>query len=267
VKGTGNQLDYGMRIYDPRLGRFLSADPLIVQGQEYPELSPYQFASNTPIQAIDLDGLEARSYVYIYLDSKPVFRLATYYETNGWMGDGTVTTKWDINKGQISSYYSYNNGKQTVSKQLYKFTFTGTKEKESFSITKFLNGLEADLRGGAEDNLEGHDDGANAGSGGKQAPLAIKIIANINPLVSTTNLIKISSTGKNTYNEEPSSLEIGTNVLDVMTLGATSLSKPALETLDAIIIGTDAATTIIDEVTKTDEISTGNNESPKTDGE
>jgi hypothetical protein len=25
---------------------------------EYPELTPYQFASNTPIQAIDLDGLE-----------------------------------------------------------------------------------------------------------------------------------------------------------------------------------------------------------------
>ncbi|HBG71011.1 MAG: hypothetical protein A2W93_03085 [Bacteroidetes bacterium GWF2_43_63] len=60
VKGTGNQQDYGMRIYDPRLGRFLSADPLIVQQQKYPELSPYQFASNMPIIAIDLDGLEAK---------------------------------------------------------------------------------------------------------------------------------------------------------------------------------------------------------------
>jgi RHS repeat-associated protein len=55
VKGVGNQQDYGMRIYDPRLGRFLSVDPITAK---YPELTPYQFASNTPIVAIDLDGLE-----------------------------------------------------------------------------------------------------------------------------------------------------------------------------------------------------------------
>lgn len=35
--------------------RFLSVDPL---GRKFPELTPYQFAGNTPIQAIDLDGLE-----------------------------------------------------------------------------------------------------------------------------------------------------------------------------------------------------------------
>jgi RHS repeat-associated protein len=59
VKGQGNQQDYGMRIYDPRLGRFLSTDPLT---RGYPMLTPYQFASNTPIVAIDLDGLEAVVY-------------------------------------------------------------------------------------------------------------------------------------------------------------------------------------------------------------
>ncbi|TCC87295.1 hypothetical protein EZ428_21575 [Pedobacter frigiditerrae] len=58
VKGEGNQQDYGMRIYDPRIGKFLSVDPIT---SKYPELTPYQFASNTPIEAIDLDGLESAS--------------------------------------------------------------------------------------------------------------------------------------------------------------------------------------------------------------
>ncbi len=55
VKGEGNQQDYGMRIYDPRLGRFLSVDPIF---KHYAMLTPFQFASNSPISGVDLDGLE-----------------------------------------------------------------------------------------------------------------------------------------------------------------------------------------------------------------
>jgi RHS repeat-associated protein len=55
VKGEGGQQDYGMRIYDPRIGKFLSVDPIT---RAYPELTPYQFASNRPIDGIDLDGKE-----------------------------------------------------------------------------------------------------------------------------------------------------------------------------------------------------------------
>ncbi len=58
-KGVGGQQDYGMRIYDPRIGRFNSVDPLF---KEFPELSTYQFASNSPIANIDLDGLERASF-------------------------------------------------------------------------------------------------------------------------------------------------------------------------------------------------------------
>ncbi len=55
VKGEGNQQDYGMRIYDGRIGKFLSVDPL---AKKYPYWTPYQFAGNMPIKYIDLDGLE-----------------------------------------------------------------------------------------------------------------------------------------------------------------------------------------------------------------
>jgi RHS repeat-associated protein len=57
IKGEGLQLDYGFRIYDPRIGKFLSQDPLF---KSFPWYTPYQFAGNKPIVAIDLDGLEER---------------------------------------------------------------------------------------------------------------------------------------------------------------------------------------------------------------
>lgn len=47
--------DYGFRIYNPALGRFLSTDPLT---KGYPMLTAYQYASNSPILNVDLDGLE-----------------------------------------------------------------------------------------------------------------------------------------------------------------------------------------------------------------
>jgi RHS repeat-associated protein len=49
--------DYGMRIYNSRLGKFLSVDPL---QKKYPFVSPYHFAGNSPINFIDLDGLEVQ---------------------------------------------------------------------------------------------------------------------------------------------------------------------------------------------------------------
>ena len=44
-----------MRMYDRRIGKLLSADPLF---RDFPFYTPYQFAGNKPIAAIDLDGLE-----------------------------------------------------------------------------------------------------------------------------------------------------------------------------------------------------------------
>jgi RHS repeat-associated protein len=51
----GTEYDYGMRIYDSRLARFLSVDPLF---KRYPWNSTYAFAENDVIRCIDLDGCE-----------------------------------------------------------------------------------------------------------------------------------------------------------------------------------------------------------------
>lgn len=61
VKGTGNQQDYGFRIYDPRIVRFNSIDPLT---SKYPMLTPYQFSGNFPIAGVDLDGKEFKLSIY-----------------------------------------------------------------------------------------------------------------------------------------------------------------------------------------------------------
>jgi RHS repeat-associated protein len=52
---AGGTQDYGQRIYNPSLGRFFSVDPIT---RKYPELTPYQFATDNPIMNLDLDGLE-----------------------------------------------------------------------------------------------------------------------------------------------------------------------------------------------------------------
>ncbi len=53
VKGTGNQVAFEARIYDPRLGRFLSIDP---RTREYPWQTPYAYHANSPISQVDYLG-------------------------------------------------------------------------------------------------------------------------------------------------------------------------------------------------------------------
>lgn len=83
VAGNGNSYDYGFRIYNPRIGRFLSVDPLT---KTFPMLTPYQFASNTPIMAIDLDGLEAKIVIRSQANSyrEPIVLSRTDFSMTAW---------------------------------------------------------------------------------------------------------------------------------------------------------------------------------------
>jgi RHS repeat-associated protein len=82
--GEGTQ-DYGLRIYNPAIGRFLSVDPLAAH---YSYKTPYDFAENDVISHSDLDGGEknlntSSTYQFIVLNEngtttikkldKPVF--------------------------------------------------------------------------------------------------------------------------------------------------------------------------------------------------
>ena len=53
VKGTGNQVDFGARIYDSRLGRWLAVD---MAAKSAPGWTPYRFGFDNPIRFRDPDG-------------------------------------------------------------------------------------------------------------------------------------------------------------------------------------------------------------------
>ncbi|QJB35678.1 hypothetical protein HF329_32020 [Chitinophaga oryzae] len=117
MKGEGNQQDYGFRIYDPRIAKFLSVDPLT---KSYPELTPYQFASNSPLVGIDLDGKELRPMISWLADKAKAAgqpRLSGFIRS---FGGGDVQSDIrefvdNVGKGNIGG----------AALQLYGYTATG----------------------------------------------------------------------------------------------------------------------------------------------
>jgi len=99
--GTGLEwYDYGMREYDPQIGRFFRIDPLV---HDYVYLTPYQYAGNEPIRNIDLDGLEPESAVESW-DPKT---LSSHTYSNG---DKVflIDNQWvSIKHGTYNSVYQY----------------------------------------------------------------------------------------------------------------------------------------------------------------
>ena len=73
IKGEANSLDYGARIYDPRVGRWMSTDP---KESDMPYESSYSAMGNNPIYFIDPDGQvptpaeAARMAAHVYGDKK-----------------------------------------------------------------------------------------------------------------------------------------------------------------------------------------------------
>ncbi len=83
IKGSGNHVDFGARGYDPRLGRWLSVDPLQMK---YPRINPYNAIDNNPILFIDPDGR----------------RIVIYYEENG-------KEMTHVYTGRVADFYNGDN--------------------------------------------------------------------------------------------------------------------------------------------------------------
>jgi RHS repeat-associated protein len=83
IGATGTSYDFGARLYDPRVARWLSLDPL---AEKYPSDSPYEFALSTPIQAVDSDGK-----VVVFINGNH-------------FGDGGRAQYWRTYKRELAGY-------------------------------------------------------------------------------------------------------------------------------------------------------------------
>ncbi|MFB6305494.1 MAG: RHS repeat domain-containing protein, partial [Flavobacteriales bacterium] len=61
LHGNQNSYNFGARIYDARIGRWLSMDP---KAGNYPDWSPYSYALDNPTNAIDPDGKDVYLVVW-----------------------------------------------------------------------------------------------------------------------------------------------------------------------------------------------------------
>ncbi|WP_179091330.1 RHS repeat domain-containing protein [[Flexibacter] sp. ATCC 35208] len=106
VKGEGNQVDFGERMYDSRIGRFLSIDPLVKQ---YPDNSPYLFALNSPLIYIDNQGEDARVSIIRNKDGSGVIKIQTVVHIDG----------RNLNRNANLPYYYNERGKESFKSGKY----------------------------------------------------------------------------------------------------------------------------------------------------
>lgn len=97
IKGTGNSYDFGARIYDSRVGRWLSLDPL---ANKYPNQTPYHFTGNNPILFVDYDGKDYG--VEIQNESKTIIIKSTIYTAKSdYLAAQTAVNHWVNQNGNF----------------------------------------------------------------------------------------------------------------------------------------------------------------------
>jgi RHS repeat-associated protein len=239
---TGWQ-DYGMRMYNPRLSRFFSPDPLIVQGQQYPELSSYQFAGNNPIKFIDLDGLEpavpnqpaginrvpipatqTTNPMILPPPTRPRNIITTILPTN--QAQNFQVNMQYPNVGGPNTMYQLTNIAPSPSRQVFR--------ADDGSLAN-LSGVRVGTRGGHElDMATLNDTDFNTIMG--RAPTQVRALKNSTKLFARLDLFAISQT-QLTFTElfpEMSQIQINAGNLNYQGTGATGANPFVLQNRAAL---------------------------------
>jgi len=104
---NGKELDqetglyyYGVRYYDPVIGRFIGVDPII---EDFPWVTPYNYAENEPIANIDLWGLQK----FWTADGKKAFSIGT--------SNDVILIKQGVDPDYVRKYANIANNNNSLS--------------------------------------------------------------------------------------------------------------------------------------------------------
>ena len=133
IFGIGGFQNYGFRMYDTRIARFWGVDPL---AKDYPMLTPFQFASCSPILCIDVDGLEGIENTRVNMGDGVVHtyfnaRQSTYVAPK-WFTQPTLT----LSESHMVSWSSGTIGEIKVPRPISRFElWLETPAKNAFDFT------------------------------------------------------------------------------------------------------------------------------------
>ena len=138
--------EYGFRWYDTQIAKFVQVDPL---ADEYSYKSTYDYAENTPIQAIDLDGLEAffvhgtmsnpsrwndgKNAKHLNKGSQSLFKLSGNRTFNS-------TFKWGNKIKWGNGFTNNENDREKAAQKLANFAFNNRKDGEDITFIGHSHG-------------------------------------------------------------------------------------------------------------------------------
>ena len=154
-----------MRIYDPRLGRWLSIDPLF---KKYPEVSPYNYGLDNPVFYVDPDGGDIKPANDLAMTQLGevfnAFNTTTDNNRNVRGSDLFGVTGRNVNFGEGSqTVLSTNLTKRQFNRALNKTNLSADQKKEAKAVFKLLSSNDIYEIGTVQQNtqLNGANNGTN----------------------------------------------------------------------------------------------------------